>query len=117
MAQPEEIELHEAVLEYLTSTADMSIITMKTLKVVLEGRFGCDLEASKSVLKKSMHAFIDNLVGKDDDGESNGEQRNTLKRKQSEKLTFSNQIYLSVAHLLYIWKMNLFVVFLLQFST
>ena len=84
MAQPEEIELHEAVLEYLTSTADMSVITMKTLKVALEGRFGCDLEASKNVLKKSMHAFIDNLVGKEDDGESRGEPRNTLKRKQSE---------------------------------
>lgn len=86
MAPPEEVELRGAVLEYLTSTADMSLITMKTIRVALEARFGCDLEASRNVLKNAMHSFIDNLVGKDEEGESNDEERNTLKRKQCTSL-------------------------------
>ena len=82
MAQPNETELHEAVLEHLTNTADMSVITMKTIRLALEDRFGCDLETSRHILKKAMHAFIESLVGKNDEDESTDEQRNTLKRKQ-----------------------------------
>ena len=94
MSQPEEIELHEAVLEYMSNSTDKSLITMKAIKIALEKQFGCALDAHQSVLKKSIHAFVENLVGKDESVEI-AELRNTqFKRKRGGPLNVKS--FLSV---------------------
>lgn len=82
MSLPDEMELHEAVLEYMGDSTDKSLITMKAIKIALEKRFDCVLDSQQTVLKKSLHAFVENLVGKDD-GTEIAELRNTqFKRKR-----------------------------------
>jgi translation initiation factor 2 alpha subunit (eIF-2alpha) len=94
MSQPEEIELHEAVLEYMSNSTDKSLITMKAIKIALEKQFGCVLDSHQSVLKKSIHAFVENLVGKDENVEI-AELRNTqFKRKRGGPFDITS--YLSV---------------------
>lgn len=97
MSPPQEIELHEAVLEYMANTADMSVITVKLIKIALEDHFGCDLDEYRNILKKSMHAFIDNLVGKDEDGEI-AELRNTTFKKKRSTTSGYNSSQLFCAH-------------------
>ena len=106
MSHPDEMELHEAVLEYLTNTADMSVITMNTIRLALEDRFGCDLNASRHILKKAMHAFIENLVGKNEEDESTDDQRNTLKRKKCKILGVAE----SSISMRYIYQQLLFLI-------
>lgn len=94
MSEHGDIELHEAVLDYMTNTSDMSRISVRKIQVFLEGKLNRNLDQHKTLLKTSMHAFLKNLVREDEDLEII-ELRNTTFKKKSRGMRIKPGIFLS----------------------
>ena len=85
VAEPQEIDLHEAVLEYMNSSTEMRQITLADIRIALEKRFGIGLGEHKNLLKQSMHAFFENLIAVDEQEET-AQLRNTIFKKKRCKI-------------------------------
>ena len=82
MSQHDDVELHEAVLDYMTNMSDMSKISVRKIQAFLEVKLNRNLDQHKTLLKTSMHAFLKNLVREDEDLEII-ELRNTTFTKKT----------------------------------
>ena len=98
VAEPREIDLYEAVLEYMNSSTEMRQITLADIRVTLEKRFGIGLGEHKNLLKQSMHAFFENLIAVDEQEET-AQLRNTSFRKK--KCKISNDLITECSHLFF----------------
>jgi upstream activation factor subunit UAF30 len=73
---PDDGTLSDAVMEFLTaqSAEVLSTVTMKTLKVALEAKFGCELDSRKAVLKECLANFVVSYSSQSNpqEGDANG---------------------------------------------
>lgn len=81
LAEPQEIDLYEAVFEYMNNSTEMRQITLADIRIALEERFGIGLSEHKNLLKQSMHAFVENLISSDEQEET-AQLRNTSFKKK-----------------------------------
>lgn len=86
MSKHDDVEIHEAVLDYMTNMSDMSKISVRKIQAFLEAKLKRNLDQHRTLLKTSMHAFLKNLVRGDEDLEIVELRNTTFKRKAKGKL-------------------------------
>lgn len=80
--QPSKLDLRNAVIEYLTNNADITVITSKMLRNAMESQFNCNLEPSKDLVKEYLYSFIDSLVGKNSNDEDDDDDEEEEKKEE-----------------------------------
>ena len=86
MSKHDDVEIHEAVLDYMTNMSDMSKISVRKIQAFLEVKLKRNLDQHRTLLKTSMHAFLKNLVRGDENLEIIELRNTTFKRKAKGKL-------------------------------